>query len=269
MRLGVYRYFFINPSLRYRIRDIFVPRDDFSLPTENALVLTDYTLDMLLADERVTLSQAMMLVNKQILLPDDFKADIAEYKDSGVIMNTCIMQAYEALAADVREKFDEKLYISSAYRTAEKQQQVYDENPAVATVVGASEHQTGLALDVYVQYYAGAGFDNCPAGKYVNANCQKFGFIIRYPAFGIEETGITYEPWHIRYVGQPHATIIAENEITLEEYCRSIKENEYYRYGDYIVTRTKNEIFSLPTIYDSMWISPDNEEGYIITVKVK
>lgn len=31
-------------------------------------------------------------------------------------------------------------------------------------------------------------------------------------------TGIAHEPWHFRYVGRPHASLIAERGLALEEY---------------------------------------------------
>ncbi len=258
----------IKPSIRLIIKDFLTPPVEFELPTDNALVLKDLTLDELLNERNVYFSQALMLVNTENLLKSDFLPDIAEYKDSGVTMNVCIMSAYERLAADVRVKFDQKLYISSAYRTAEKQDELHNDNPVIATKVGASEHQTGLALDVYVSQYAGAGFLNSKAGQFVNDNCQDYGFIIRYPSFGEDITGIPFEPWHIRYVGAPHAQIIAENRITLEEYIGYIETEKYYRYGDYIIARFENEEFSIPTVYESVYISPDNMGGYILTVKV-
>ena len=34
-------------------------------------------------------------------------------------------------------------------------------------------------------------------------------------------TGYSYEPWHIRYIGEDHASKIGD--LTLEEYLKSIK----------------------------------------------
>jgi D-alanyl-D-alanine carboxypeptidase len=31
-------------------------------------------------------------------------------------------------------------------------------------------------------------------------------------------TGYQYEPWHLRYVGKEKASVIYENDLTLEEY---------------------------------------------------
>ena len=47
---------------------------------------------------------------------------------------------------------------------------------------------------------------------------------IRYPKGKEYITGIDFEPWHFRYVGKEAATIIMDNEITLEEFVESISE---------------------------------------------
>ncbi len=46
---------------------------------------------------------------------------------------------------------------------------------------------------------------------------HRVGFIIRYLKGKEEITGYSYEPWHIRYVGEI-ATEICEQQLTLEEY---------------------------------------------------
>lgn len=42
--------------------------------------------------------------------------------------------------------------------------------------------------------------------------------ILRYPAGKEHITGIAHEPWHFRYVGAPHGTIMTQLGLTLEEY---------------------------------------------------
>ena len=50
------------------------------------------------------------------------------------------------------------------------------------------------------------------------ANCYKYGFILRYPSDKSDITGISYEPWHYRYVGKDVAQEIHDKGICLEEY---------------------------------------------------
>lgn len=232
--------------------------------------LEQFKLSDLENDPRVTLDQSLMLVNTEYVLDEDFEPQISEYKDTTVYMNDCMIEAYVALSAAVKEQKGNKLYVSSDFRTAEEQQVLYDEDPLTATLPGASEHQTGLALDVYVAYYAGDAFIKSPSGRFVNSNSWKYGFIIRYPSHAEDVTGIRFEPWHIRYVGHPHADVIYKNHITLEEYILSFEIGEWYEIDGYLVSRqalTADGMLSLPENFESCVISPDNTGYYIVTVK--
>ena len=114
----------------------------------------------------------------------------------------------------------------SGYRSYRTQKEIYDDyvskygkEAADKTVSrpGYSEHQTGYALDLN---NADESFGNTAEGKWLAANCAKYGFIIRYPKGKESVTGRAYQPWHIRYVGPELATKLYNNGkwITLEEY---------------------------------------------------
>lgn len=217
-----------------------------------------------------SINQSMMLINVDNPLPDGYVSEISEYKNTGVMMNSDIIDSYAILSQAVSKMANDSLYVKSSVRTKEEQEELYNEDPQTATKPGCSEHETGLALDVYVMYHAGEGFLSSDADKYVNTHCHEYGFIIRYPHYGEKITGIRFEPWHIRYVGHPHAEIIYNNELTLEEYIFSLKENKFYEANGYIISRQKpieNKI-DLPTEYESLMISADNTGCYIITAKV-
>ncbi|MBQ3099965.1 MAG: M15 family metallopeptidase [Clostridia bacterium] len=79
---------------------------------------------------------------------------------------------------------------------------------------GHSEHQTGMAIDVNS---LDESFGDTDTGKWLASNAHKYGFIIRYPKGKEHITGYSYEPWHIRYVGEIAADIY-ESGLTLEEY---------------------------------------------------
>lgn len=218
--------------------------------------------------ENVSFNQSMMLVNNEHKLSDDFKADISEYKTTGVMMNSCMRDDYSDMSLDIIDKFDKKLFVMSSYRTAEEQEEILKEQgEETAMKKGASEHQTGLALDVYITEYAGAGFINCDVGVWVNENSWKYGFIIRYPQFKEDITGITYEPWHIRYVGFPHSEIIYKNSLAFEEYIDSLEVGRFYEYDGYVFTRQKGDEITVPSGLDSYVISEDNTGCFIITGK--
>ena len=228
------------------------------------------SLESVLSDERFTVNQSLMLVNTIYMLPQDFEAEVSEYKDTTVFMNDCIMSAYEELSRAVLEKTGNKLYVSSSVRDREEQQALYLEDPLTATVPGASEHETGLSLDVYVARFSGDGFLRSKSGRFVNSHCWEYGFIIRYPSYGETYTNIRYEPWHIRYVGHPHSDIIYNNHLTLEQYILSLEPGVFYETGEYIITRQEavDSMLTIPSGCDSYVISPDNTGYYIVTAKL-
>lgn len=231
------------------------------------LEMKSVSLEEFLDETGVTYNQSLMLINIEHILSGEEIPQVSEYKDSGVYMNDCIQNAYAVLSSYVKENFNSNLYVISAYRTVEEQQEQIDKRGEVAATVGASEHQQGLALDVYVKYYSGLGFLKSEVGRYVNSFCGEYGFIIRYPYYGKTYTGIGYEPWHIRYVGFPHSQIIMNNHITLEEYVELYSYGEWYEYEDYFISRQQGEIWDVPSDFSEAVVSPDNEGGYWITLK--
>ena len=245
-------------------------RQDVAIEERKADEFRAYTIEELEGDSRVKFDQSMMLVNKEHFLPEGFVPDILEYKDTKVYMSSCMIDAYARLSAAVKENTGNKLYVSSDFRTSEEQEALYQEDPITATIPGASEHQTGLALDVYVAYYAGDGFVKSRSGRFVNSHAHEYGFIIRYPSYGEDITGIRFEPWHIRYVGHPHSDVIYNNHITLEEYIDGLKIGQWYEIGEYLVCRQNltDAGFVLPDGFESCTISPDNTGSYVLTVKI-
>lgn len=127
-----------------------------------------------------------------------------------------------------------EIVINEAYRSIEDQEKIveefkniYDEDILYKKVAvpGYSEHHTGLAIDI------GLVFDKKEEEEEnikirealyqeMHKHLSKFGFILRYPKGKEEITGYSYEPWHIRYVGIIPATIIYQNNLTLEEYLK-------------------------------------------------
>lgn len=131
----------------------------------------------------------------------------------------------------------ERIVPVSGWRSFQEQQQIWDDSLAENGVdftrkfvafPGHSEHQTGLAIDLALRQET-IDFI-CPEFPY-SGICQvfreqaaRFGFIERYPAGREGITGIGHEPWHFRYVGVPHSLIMAEKNLTLEEYIGFLRQ---------------------------------------------
>ena len=117
-----------------------------------------------------------------------------------------------------------------ANKIAEYQNMGYDEATAKVEAAkwvappGTSEHHSGLAMDIvsgdYYTKYSDLveAFENEPEAVWLRENCARFGFILRFPKDKTEITGINYEPWHFRFVGEEHARAIMDQGLCLEEY---------------------------------------------------
>ncbi|MCB2412169.1 M15 family metallopeptidase [Demequina sp. TTPB684] len=120
--------------------------------------------------------------------------------------------------------------INTAYRDFEFQQYLYQREvreSGVATAdrlvarPGHSEHQTGLAADLYdtPANLLRASFGASGAGTWIREHAHEYGFIVSYPDGAQAVTGYVYEPWHVRYVGKEVAMDMHESGVaTLQEY---------------------------------------------------
>ncbi|MBE6698728.1 MAG: D-alanyl-D-alanine carboxypeptidase family protein [Ruminococcaceae bacterium] len=237
-------------------------------PTKPFDATETQTMTEWLQDTRVKTDKTLMLVNLNNPLPNDYQADLEEY--NGAKMHPLMVESYIALRDAVQEKTGIRIYVSSDFRTAEKQAELLEfYGPDRAAPVGCSEHEAGLSLDVYAPGHDSYKFLKSPAGRMVNRICHEYGFIIRYEADKTEITGFDYEPWHLRYVGAPHAELIANSGLAYEEYINAITPETWYSYNNYLILRTANvEEITLPTSFTACHISPDNTGYYIITVKL-
>ncbi len=172
-----------------------------------------------------------ILVNSENKIPEDFKPTLLEV-DKGYSLDE---KAYNAYIAMRKAAYADgiNIWLVSAYRSTERQQQNFDnkirehmamgkteEEAYIATaayiaVPGTSEHSLGLAADINSLEES---FENTKTFNWLVKNCAKYGFILRYPKDKVDITKIAYEPWHYRYVGSNHAQIIMDKGICLEEY---------------------------------------------------
>ena len=175
--------------------------------------------------------------------PSDL-VDIADTRKDGRAvqqMREYAEKSLEAFLIEARANGFSDVTVTSGYRTYAYQQQLFnsrlssysylgDEAAYAATaqiiaIPGTSEHQSGLCADMHNLASADVSFGKTEAGKWMAANCYKFGFIIRYPAEKVDITGISYEPWHFRYVGRYHACKMWEQSLCLEEYWQKLGKN--------------------------------------------
>ena len=178
----------------------------------------------------------LLLANAENPLPQDWSIQTEEVQN-GYEMDKRAAPAMREMIQAAKEDGVE-LMLCSAYRSVEKQQQLFDrsqqaymaqgmsEEEAYAktatetAIPGTSEHQTGLAADIVTPTYQmlDAGFADTPAGQWLSEHAAEYGFVLRYPQDKQEVTGIIYESWHYRFVGKTHAKLMKESGLCLEEY---------------------------------------------------
>jgi D-alanyl-D-alanine carboxypeptidase len=137
---------------------------------------------------------------------------------------------------------------------------------------GASEHQTGLAIDVSVNGKLSTQFGETEAGVWLQNHCHHYGFIIRYPKNKTHITRIMYEPWHLRYVGVPHAHFMHEYGMCLEEYVEYVKNAGILLYwlddeNYFKITYTRN-VPDFPEVYDISALGSEGTEFVVTELKV-
>lgn len=182
-----------------------------------------------------------MIVNRDYPMPKEYvPSDLVVPEVEFSFYGTYEKSYMRKAVADAIEKmFDGAksegyvLKVVSAYRSYERQEAIYNNNirkkgkestDAVSATPGCSEHQTGLCADVSsdsVGCTIEQDFGDSPEGKWLAQNSYKYGFIIRYPEGKSDITGYSYEPWHIRYVGNNLAKYLYDKNITLEEYYKT------------------------------------------------
>ena len=165
------------------------------------------------------------------------------------------------------------LLVVSGYRGFVQQQQIYDDEPnkSLVQLPNHSEHQSGLAVDIAAEGVAQSKMSGSRAGKWLAANAWKYGLIMRYPADKQEVTGIAYEPWHFRYIGQPHAWYCQQHNLCFEEYIQLLQDTGGYQVA--LEDKTYTVLYQVPTdgilkvpANSGFDVSSDNTGGYIVTV---
>lgn len=214
-------------------------------------------------------------------------ADVYTYKssdyvilDTSIDLNPTVIQQLNNLFAAYKEVSGKaNIMINAAYRSLELQEAIFAEKGAdIAAKPGYSEHHSGYAFDLCIfEDGKGRTFADEEPYSWIPQNCAQYGFIRRYPEGKTGLTGITFEPWHFRYVGIPHAVYMTQNNLCLEEYLTQLKN--YTFSGTHLPIDAGGrsyEVYYVPagdasvTVYvpsDRPYtLSGNNVDGFIVTV---
>lgn len=185
-----------------------------------------------------------VLVNKEHILDKDYvplemyvvdenENNFHQFKDASLkpMLRSDIKEYVDKLINDA-QGLGLPIIVDSGYRSFKYQQVVLDalikekgdEAFKLVALPGASEHQTGLAID-FAYYENGIYNDdvkeNDKEAIWLKNNAWKYGFILRYPKGKEDVTGYNFEPWHFRFVGLKLAKYLFKNDLTLEEYYKN------------------------------------------------
>ncbi len=183
------------------------------------------------------------LVNSKTLLDKDYAPELVTINSAGYKFDA---RAADRLNAMMQAARDEGLspMVCSSYRSWDRQnilfekqvvkqqntglsyEEAYEKAKTVVAFPGTSEHQTGLAADIVASSHQvlDDSQENTAEQKWLMEHCWEYGFILRYPKDKSDVTGIIYEPWHYRYVGNDVAEYIHKNNLCLEEYWQKVEE---------------------------------------------
>lgn len=158
----------------------------------------------------------------ELLPPDERRPQILLERQAARLLDACVRAAggWQAIVP------------VSGWRSLEEQRQIWADTwdregeaftRKYVALPRCSEHQTGLAIDLAQAAeridFIRPHFPNDGACGQFRRLAADYGFIQRYRREKEAVTGIAEEPWHFRYVGAPHARLLEENGLCLEEYA--------------------------------------------------
>ena len=181
----------------------------------------------------------LVLVNKSHELPSNWESSVNLETVTDIDGDPCQVEKeallkYYELRDDLQKNDGVTIELDSCYRSVAEQQDLWDRWTVeygedyvhkYVAVPGFSEHHTGLAIDICLVKDGKVIDDNDEMiaekeiFKKIHAKLADYGFILRYLDGKDDITGYSYEPWHLRYVGNPEiAKEITDKGLTLEEY---------------------------------------------------
>ena len=200
--------------------------------------------------EEILASPYMISVTKDNPLPENYEPELTELDGfPGIMLQTEAAQKLNEFLDEVRSQ-NIQFVVFAGYRTAEQQQQAYDQKRESIVAAGFTDEdiirqKTQLTTDLpgYSEYQTGLAVDICQTTseiasevvltefyKYAKENIYKYGFILSMPENSY--TGYEFMPWHFRYIGDPEqAKYINEKNLSLQSYKeylqKQIQSNKY------------------------------------------
>lgn len=194
----------------------------------------------------------------ELAAPDPACPDVLMERHAAALLSACIRAVNGA----------GKIIPVSGWRSHEEQQQIWDDTLAKEGPVftrnyvafpGCSEHESGLAIDLALAApeidFIRPEFPYTGVCGEFRRLAPRYGFVERYRAEKQSITGIAAEPWHFRYVGVPHAQLMEEYGLCLEEYLELLRHRS-------LQFRSENGRRAKVQYLPNLSALPDNASGY-------
>jgi len=179
----------------------------------------------------------LRLANFENILPEGFEVEVANIDETRQFDARAIKYLNQMIN-DMKKDGVKDVWVQSAYRSVERQKELYDNSvnkylkqgksqeeaerltDEYINKPGSSDHNLGLAVDFN---YVNNEFEETKAFTWLKNHAEDYGFILRYPSDKEDITKIAYESWHWRYVGEDHAKKMNELNMCLEEYIEYLQ----------------------------------------------
>lgn len=166
-------------------------------------------------------------MNQKNYEPNDLVPITSQYiitQNKNMKLRAIAHQKLDELAQEFFTIFDKKLVIVSAYRSYGYQKNLQTGcSITLCARAGYSEHQLGLAIDIFAATTAGKFLSKAEFKKYfewLSANAHRYGWHNSYQK-GVQIDTYQEEPWHWRYVGRELATELYNHQQTFTEWYMS------------------------------------------------
>jgi len=193
----------------------------------------------------------LLLVNAEYPLPQSYVPETIEIVDIRrdgrpvQYLEFVTERAAHAMIMELASNGFPDVNILLGYRSYSKQRLFFDQTvqdymktmteeqakvaaSSIAQPAGANPQQTGYSMVMHNLEDTSTAFSREPAYAWLEENCWKFGFIIRYPADKTAETGMAFQPYFFTYVGRYHAMRIMEQGLSMEEYIAQLDARNYF-----------------------------------------
>lgn len=285
-----------TPEVDPNAKKVQTITDNTSSPEDTSSSLFPSSKITSLTNSDALSSGNLVVVNSEHPLSKDLSADVVSLisyntdsdgnqlfslTDSSVCAYESAARQLQSMMSDFySESKNSTLFISSGYLSSSEQ----DSDPFEA---GSNDVGAGLSLSLGTWSDGSRGtYDGTGDFEWITNNMSKYGFVTRYTEESSSVTGAAANQALIRYVGLPHAEIMADNGFCLEEYIEFIKtytfENPLQHtssnsisYAVYYTEMKKGNTtdIKIPTKADgteyTYAVSGNNIDGYIVTVAME